>query len=171
MIYVSSDHHFFDSNYLYYNNRKFLGRNIISINKSLIKRQNDQITNNDIIYYIGDLSSGSVKNTLKILERLNGKRINILIGNHDKFSNYNVLINNKIKILDKTIYTLNYNSYVFKLFHYPLYEQPEQYNGAIHLHGHTHGKVKYNNNAIDVGYDNNNFRLLSMEDILQKINE
>ena len=38
MIYVSSDHHFFDSNYLYYNNRKFLGRNILSVNKSLIKR-------------------------------------------------------------------------------------------------------------------------------------
>jgi calcineurin-like phosphoesterase family protein len=100
------------------------------------------------------------------MNKLNGT-IHLLIGNHDKFNKFNISINNKIKILDDTIYTINHNNCIFKLFHYPLYEWPNYYEGAIHLHGHTHGKVKYNNRSIDVGYDNNNFRLLSIIDILK----
>ena len=166
MIYISSDHHFFDNNYLYHNNRYQLGKNIKTINKSLISQQNNQVNSTDEIYYIGDFSSAKIKDTIDLMNKLNGK-IYLLIGNHDKFKKYNITINNKLTILDDTIYTLNYNNYIFNLFHYPLYEQPDYYKGAIHLHGHTHGKIKYNDMAIDVGYDNNNFRLLSINDIIK----
>jgi len=55
------------------------------------------------------------------MNKLNGK-IYLLIGNHDKFKKYNITISNKIIILNNTICTLNYNNYIFNLFHYPLYE-------------------------------------------------
>jgi len=38
MIYVSADHHFFDSNYLYHNNRYQLGKDVKTVNKSLISQ-------------------------------------------------------------------------------------------------------------------------------------
>lgn len=53
--------------------------------------------------------------------KLKGK-IYLLIGNHDNFIKFNVKVNNNITILDNTIYTLNYRNFIFKLFHFPLYE-------------------------------------------------
>lgn len=168
MIYVSSDHHFCDNNYTLYNNRKLFGKNISNINNTLINQQNNQILFNDVIYYIGDFSTCNIQDTIDIFNRLNGKKY-LLIGNHDKFNKFNVKINNRLYILDDKIYTLNYKEFTFKLFHYPLFEQPDYYNGAIHLHGHLHGKYKYNDKAIDVGYDNNNYKLLSLENIINLI--
>ena len=75
----------------------------------------------DDVYYIGDFSSATVQDTINLMNKLNGK-INLLIGNHDKFTKHNIDINNRIKILDTSVYKLIYNNYIFDLFHYPLYE-------------------------------------------------
>ena len=57
--------------------------------------------------------------------------------------------------------------------HYPLLEWPHQFHGGIHLHGHQHNLPEYNQlmkekniRRYDVGVDANDFRLVSIDEIL-----
>lgn len=172
MIYVSADHHFYDINFLKYNYNRILkyGKDIKIVNKFLIDSQNNQIKPDDIVYYVGDFCVETPDKTVEIVKRLNGK-INLLLGNHDKFKTPGVVMANKFEILPNGVYRLDYKNVFFNLFHYPLFEQPDFYERkSIHLHGHTHGKIDHHNElAFDVGYDNNNFKLISLDFFVDKL--
>lgn len=142
------------------------GENIKIINEMLISEQNDLVDVNDTVYYVGDFVIGDIDDVINISNKLNGI-IYLILGNHDTLPMGR--ITNKFHVITKNIYRLLYNNYTFNLFHYPLYEWPDYHiDNSIHVHGHTHGKCdKYNNRSIDVGYDNNNFRLLSIYDIIK----
>ena len=170
MIYVSSDHHFSDFNFLKYNPERLYkyGKSISIIDKLLIEEQNTQITNNDTVYYLGDLSKASISETLKIIQRLNGN-IKLLMGNHDTFKKTGEMIPNKLEILNNGVYRLEYKRILFNLFHYPLKDQPDFFENSIHLHGHTHGQLQYDKRAFDVGYDFNDYKFLSLDSIINKL--
>lgn len=171
MIFFSSDHHFFDVNFLRYNYGRCVkyGKDVNIINKFMIESQNNQVDITDIVYYIGDFSSAKISITIELIKKLNGN-IKLLIGNHDKFKTSGIVIPNKLEILQNGIYRLYHNEIIFNLFHYPLKEQPDYYNRSIHLHGHTHGKQNgYDDRAIDVGFDNNDYKLLSIDNIINMV--
>ena len=74
-----------------------------------------------MIYYLGDLSKGTIIETMNIIHRLNGN-IKLLLGNHDNFKKTGIMIPNKLEILNNGIYRLEYRNILFNLFHYPLKE-------------------------------------------------
>lgn len=79
--FLISDTHFFHGNIIKYENRPF--KDIESMNEEIIKRWNSVVTNNDVVYHLGDVSFSGADNTRRIISRLNGKKF-LVMGNHDK---------------------------------------------------------------------------------------
>lgn len=120
----------------------------------------------DTVYHLGDY--GAFKNkrdtiaSLKLIDRLNGK-IHLITGNHDK----RLLKEHTNEFRSIQPYAmLSAGNKPIILFHYPIHSWASKNYGAIHLHGHSHGKTEQIKNRIDVGVDCWNYRPVSILEIL-----
>ena len=77
---VVSDTHFNHANIIKYCSRPF--ESIEQMNEELIKRWNNTVAKDDIVYHLGDFAFGSKEQLKEILGRLNG-RVRLVMGNHD----------------------------------------------------------------------------------------
>jgi calcineurin-like phosphoesterase family protein len=75
-----SDTHFNHKNIIRYVSRPF--GSVDEMNEEMIRRWNSVVTNDDIVYHNGDFGFGSGLGN--ILDRLNGKAIYLIKGNHDR---------------------------------------------------------------------------------------
>ena len=75
-----ADTHFGDSNIIVYENRPF--SNAEEMNNTLIKNWNDTVTENDIVFVVGDFSFYDKEKTTEICNNLNGEKF-LVMGNHD----------------------------------------------------------------------------------------
>lgn len=135
----SSDYHFFHHNIIKYENRPF--KNVEEMNNTIIKRQNERVKKDDILFFLGDLgfyaSSNKVERgegmpmrALDLFNQINGIKYRVC-GNHDKRAN-------KLKIPIHSIY-LNMSGMSVQLIHN--YEHANLENNLI-LCGHSHGKFQ-----------------------------
>lgn len=164
-IFVTSDLHFGHKNIIKYENRPY--DSIEQMDKDLIRKWNNTVATNDIVYILGDFSWYGGEKTNEILKQLNGKKV-LIIGNHD----YNFL---KDKKFDATLFEeityykeLKYNKKKYILFHYPIAEHNGKMQGYIHLYGHIHSMdLELENNlkplAYNVGADRNNYKPINIE--------
>lgn len=83
-IYFTSDQHFYHKNIIRFENRPF--KNVEDMNEFMIKQWNSKVTNNDIIYHLGDFAFINKEKTKEIVSKLNGKKY-IILGNHDRGRN------------------------------------------------------------------------------------
>ena len=143
MIYYTSDHHFGHANIIKYANRTWC-QHVTDMNEKLVDIWNSTITDGDEVWHLGDVYFRDSE----YLKQLKGIKY-LLLGNHDQ-KNKNTL-KNYFQIINNDIYVDNKNQLV--LCHYPIHDWPHKYHNYIHLHGHSHGTVKYDYNAVDVGVD------------------
>lgn len=172
-VWVTSDTHFNHANIIKYCNRPF--SSVEEMNETIIENWNKVVSEDDIVYHLGDFALGDKSLIPNILKRLNG-HISFIMGNHDnlnimeKLSNEDHLITDLfweevIKVGKKTII----------LNHYPFSSLPDpNYNdNIIQLHGHVHSTPdkpwNYFDNQYDVGVDNNNFTPVNLAELLDKI--
>ena len=175
--FFTSDTHFWHTNILEYCNRPF--ETIEEMNEEIIKRWNDKIGKNDIVFHLGDFAFCGSTLYNNLLDRLNGK-ITLILGNHDR-RNLNKNIIDKfngvyqqvsIKIEDQRIY----------LNHFPFLCYSGSLNGVWQLFGHVHSGPYKKENSLDdlrlnmllpgqydVGVDNNNFTPISYMELKEKI--
>lgn len=119
-------------NIIKYCNRPY--KNKIEMNEDIIKNWNEVVTDEDIIYHLGDFALGSKDDFEKITKRLKGKKI-LIRGNHDvKASIYEelgfIVLKNAPIRLDKEKLLLSHTPIADK-------QIPE---GYINVHGHIHNK-------------------------------
>lgn len=173
-IFVTADSHFWHSNIIKYDQRPFT--NVEEMNEILIKNWNNVINNNDIVFYLGDLSFGTTEQTKYIVSRLNGK-IHFILGNHDRESD--ILSLDRFESVSDYIFLLvededakrKYQDIV--LMHYPILSWDKAHHGSWHLHGHEHGhlmknnrnKIYYERKVLDVGSNIHNYSPLSYTEI------
>lgn len=180
MIYFTSDLHLGHTNIIKYNNRPF--KTVDEMDNVLINNWNNIVTNKDIIYVLGDLTMRVDNNEItNYLNRLNGKEIYLLKGNHDYFLdnplNIDGVLDNNISIYYGYA-EIKYNHRKFILCHYPILDWNGKNHGSIHLHGHIHSiGMKYNLDnknkgqlRYDVGVDANNFMPVSIDQIIKYFN-
>lgn len=171
MVYwFSADSHFYHGNIIKHCNRPFTS--VTEMNSELIKRWNEKVKKDDIIYHLGDLVCFCSKFKAKeTIDKLNG-RIHLIKGNHDK-----PLINDlclprfeSVKDLDTITIQENGKTHTLVLCHYAMRVWNKKHWGVYHLFGHSHGALPEDNSlSMDVGVDTNNFYPYSLEEVTNKL--
>lgn len=141
MIYFTADTHFYHNNILRFDNRPW--ETMEEMNEALRRRWNYRVHNNDTVYILGDFSWKSSGAALDFLKTLKGKK-RLITGNHDTnskefydlFESVKDFDRIKVPVRDGTTRTCILSHYFM-----PLY--PGHWNGAIHLHGHSHNTKEH----------------------------
>jgi calcineurin-like phosphoesterase family protein len=179
-MFFTSDTHFQHENIIKYCKRPF--SNVEENDEEIIRRWNEKVPEDGIVFHLGDVAFGDPDKVDKILERLNGT-IYLVIGNHDwrrivsqhawRFEKMTQQINMKI---GKRHVILN---------HYPMLAFSGAWRGedaTYQLFGHVHTspytdegldqqRMKYLfTSQYDVGVDNNDFTPVSWKEVDQIIN-
>lgn len=169
MIYFTSDLHLGHTNVIKYCDRPF--KDSGEMDAKLINNWNDIIKHNDEVYIIGDFTLKSLDNAINYAKRLNGRKY-LIKGNHDIFTKRQEAVEGFEWI--KEYHKLKINGQDIILFHYPIEFWDKKHHGSIHLHGHSHNKSEYNikqkemgNKRYDVGVDANDYRPVSIYEILE----
>ena len=166
MIYFASDLHFGHKSILEWeSDTRGHYESVEEMNADLIKQWNKTISNEDIVYYLGDFSFKKKQHeVVEILDQLNFKSAVFILGNHDhtpfrktleKYDNIEVKYADRIKA----------EGFIFYLSHFPMVLGER--DRLICLHGHLHSTPSPNPNyQINVGYDKTKKIALSMEEVL-----
>lgn len=181
-LWFTSDLHFGHRNVIRFCERPF--ENEKEMGEALIANWNSTVQDNDIIFVLGDTfwfnDSRAIK---KVLSRFKGERIYIVPGNHDDFSAYHRVDDDRI-VLCEDIVVLWLDSednrwpkkiYEIWMSHYPMMTWPHRENGAIQLFGHIHSNSNRTEgvdqdlplhwNQMDVGTDKWDYKPVWFETI------
>lgn len=173
MIYLISDTHFGQQSIIPYCKRPF--SSVEDMNNKLIENWNNTVTENDTVYFLGDLSFCKTEQTRDICNRLNGYKI-IILGNHDrdKSSKYyrEIGFNEVFENPTKLYYTdNNFNIRSVLLSHEPQYISNKDFN----IHGHIHDSKIENEypdmspaNHLCVCVERIDYRPISLKEIKEK---
>lgn len=158
-----------DTHYFHENGRTFFGRpfkDVDEMHEEMIARWNGVVAPTDTVYHLGDVTfNANPEKMASVLTRLNGIK-HLILGNHDE------------KIQDRlALHFVDIQQYkVIKagnlpivLFHYPIHSWDGAFHGALHFHGHTHGRASLRKNRLDVGVDCNDFTPITLEEAVDKI--
>ncbi len=123
----------------------------------LIKTWNERVKPSDTIFHLGDVAFGSVERSYPILNMLNGIKY-LIPGNHDVQSLKKESFRSVWKEILPELTHFRFFNYFFVLCHYPLASWMFRERNSIHLHGHCHNTLKWdqtpgNSYRIDVGVD------------------
>ena len=163
-VHFISDFHVGHKNVIKFDGRPFMDTE--EMHTQLIKNWNSVIGDNDIVYYLGDLSFCRTDLTKWFIHSLKGK-IFFILGNHDKMRD--------IIKLDRWENIHEYGTEIFikddecksnrgsggyqqiVMTHYPILSWNRAHYGSWHLHGHCHGSLMksnqdyYKRRVMDVG--------------------
>lgn len=165
MQFVVADTHFLDEHLLGVD--KFAPRpfaTVEAMDDEIIKNWNDRVSENDIVYHLGDIAVAYTKpprlgdqRVLDILNELHGHLV-LIKGNHDrrdlfKFLNaHNYEFGGRFKFTFHDVGKLiKYDHHQIYMTHYPFMMgiAPQIWN----LHGHIHHYMVPSSNNINVGID------------------
>lgn len=179
-IFVTSDTHFGHDKEFLYGPRGF--SSIEESDLEIMKRWNEVVGPDDVVYLLGDLMLNNNLNGLGCLAGLNGY-IKIILGNHDtdtRIKLYHQLsekTGGKIEVLGFAD-IIKYKKWRFYLSHHPTLtanyddgeKTPRQH--LINLFGHTHQKEKFyegNPYMYHVGLDSHDCYPVLLDDVIQDI--
>ena len=145
-IFVTADTHFNHENIIKYCNRPY--ENVQDMNEDIIKKWNEVVGKDDIVYHLGDYGFGSKEELQKIFNRLNGKKY-LIMGNHDlRVGKRYYLDLGFIEVYKKKC---EFDKYIFT--HRAIEVDPDKVN----IYGHIHDK------PIDPKFDDNNHMCVSLD--------
>lgn len=173
-IFLISDCHFNHNRILEYENITRPFSNIELMNQTLIDNWNQTISNEDIVYILGDFFMGEVQKIEPILNSLNYKKATLVRGNHD--TDKRIVIYESLGIEVYDFKQIEYKGILFCMSHYPMWNEEMSKsitkNGKrsmIWCYGHVHSAapIGYENGSYHVGVDTNNLAPVNIEDIYQ----
>lgn len=163
-IFFISDLHVGHKNVIKFDGRPF--QDVDEMHYQLIQNWNSVVDDDDIVYFLGDLSFSRDELTKWFIYSLKGK-IHFIMGNHDKYKSISKFdrwekiheYGTEINVKDEdTISSRGSNGYQrIIMSHYPILSWNKSHYGSWHIHGHTHGSLMkanldyYKRKVIDVG--------------------
>ena len=150
-IFFTSDLHFSHQNILKFcpNTRKY--DSVEEMNRGLIARWQEQVTEEDTVYILGDVFFTKLDEALSITQQLPGHK-HLILGNHDKvIRNNSELIACFESVSEYKTITIDKIHVV--LFHFPILNWDRLNYGSFHFHGHSHGQTPQLGRVMDVGVD------------------
>ena len=156
-IWFSSDTHYNHRNIITHCRRPH--ENVETMNDEMIRKWNERVSADDLVYFLGDFCFHAAKNIQDIFSRLRGKKV-LINGNHDQRETV------RLPWVDvHPYYELKHHNQLYVLFHYPIADWNKKHHGSLHLHGHSHGLSAPMKNRIDVGVDCHDFYPISLEQV------
>lgn len=172
--YVISDTHFSHYNIIKYCDRPF--KDISEMNEHIINSWNSIVTNDDIVYHLGDVGFGNKEVLSDFVHKLNGHKI-LILGNHDYsrgigfWEDVGFELAYKCKQIQKNNSTEN-----IILSHYPV----QCDDNVLNIHGHIHnipldkdrqGKELNKNNHICVSVEMIDYKPIEINKIIRRWRE
>lgn len=165
-VFFTADTHFFHHNIIKYCRRPF--HNAAEMNAGIVSCWNRQVSKQDRVYHLGDVSFGGLAETFRLLAELNGE-ICLVAGNHDDELIADPYLRERFTWI-KPYHEEKIAGKAVVMFHYPILEWRDAQRGSWHLYGHTHGSVQVHGAALDVGIDAHpQFRLWSWDEIYTRL--
>ena len=175
-IFLTSDTHFCHDRDFIYKPRGF--ENAEDMSNAIVEKWNSVVTDDDIVYHLGDVMLNDNEKGIEYLKKLKGK-IFLLTGNHDTASRRK-LYNECPNVTNCGNYVIIvHEGYSFYLSHYPtLTSNPDDIKPlktrVINLCGHSHIKNRFKDMDKGLIYHvevdcHNNFPI-SLDEILFDIN-
>ena len=135
------------------------------MNERFITNFNNQVTENDHTYILGDIGFCKPEQTMEFLKMMNGRKT-IIHGNHDRelvassvFQNpeqrrlAGIIEDTPYKVISHTVDGVKYG---IILFHFRIASWDGAHHGSIHLYGHEHGNGPVvDARCMDIGVDTN----------------
>lgn len=182
-VFFISDFHLFHKNVIKFDGRPFNKRDgtpdVEQMHRTIIDNWNDTVTDNDIVFYLGDLCFGRKEWANSIIFALRGK-IHFIMGNHDDYKD--IVSYNRFETVNDYVDLNILNSDIdknlhFALMHYPIYSWNRAHHGSYMIHGHCHGNLHHGESAdfyvgrkvIDVGCNLINYTPISYTEVINKL--
>ena len=170
-LFFTADSHFNHTNIIKFCNRPF--KSVEQMNETLITNWNSVVSEDDIVFHLGDFCLGGAAEWTKLLDRLNGK-IYLILGNHD-LKNIRQGFIQRFEHVALQMFIMVDKQKMY-LCHYPFRCFEGGYKDVWQLFGHVH--TRENNTGIDaerlrylyptqydVGVDNNDFKPVSFKEV------
>lgn len=157
-IFFIADEHLGHKNIIKYCNRPF--NSVEEMDETIINNHNSVVSDNDIVFHLGDFTLRSKAIAYGYLDRLKGEHI-CLRGSHD-----NWLPKSAPFIVQETIENIK-----ITMCHYAMRVWHCSHYNSWQLYGHSHGNLEPRGKQWDVGVDNNNFYPLSFEQVKEIMNK
>lgn len=155
------------------------------MNEALLAGINNNVGQEDTLYFLGDWSFGNPYNIYGFRKRIICQNIIFILGNHDR----NIIRNKPITLQDGTtifpqdLFTeivdtkvIHINKQMIIMNHYAKRVWEDSHLGSINLYGHSHGTLPPHGKQMDVGVDNifkllGEYRPISYEEVLNEVNK
>ena len=125
------------------------------------------LTEKDVIIHLGDVCFGNVDRTLAWLAKLPCRKL-LLPGNHD-LRHFRELSRVYSPLPDLCEIAIEGTGLKAVLCHYPLEEWDGAFRGALHFHGHVHGRRPSKRRREDVGVDAQGFRPVLLAELVSRL--
>ena len=167
-VWFTSDTHFWHDNIIRFCNRPF--ESVVEMNEELIRRWNETVPADGVVFHLGDFSFGGAKEWNDILNRLNG-RIYLILGNHD-MKQIKQGFMKRFELVSQQM-SIRIGGQPVILNHNPFLTYGGCYRNTWQLFGHVHSGPLSNQGKdltrlqvlfprqYDVGVDNNDYRPVS----------
>ena len=175
-IWFTADTHFCHANILRFSGRPFA--DVTEMNEELIRRWNDTVPADGIVFHLGDFCMGNASDWNNIIYRLHG-RIYLILGNHD-LKNTKQGFMERFELVTQQM-SIRVGGQSIILNHNPFLCYGGSYRDVWQLFGHVHSGPRSNTGLdlprlkvlfplqYDVGVDNNDFRPVSFAEVKAKI--
>jgi len=147
--------------------------------EEMAARINSVVSENDVIWHLGDWSFGGHHRIADFRRMINCKNIHLIFGNHDQhiepinsvyrglfssvqyYKQFSLSLDRKWKQFTKTKFILSH--YAFRVW-------DQSHHGAIHLYGHSHGTLPdIGNRSMDVGVDTHDLYPYHLDEVLENL--
>lgn len=176
-IWFTSDTHFGHENIIRFCNRPF--KDAVQMNEELIRRWNETVPEDGIVFHLGDFCNGGNKEWNEIMYRLNG-RIYLILGNHDMKAYRSGYTGSRFEHITQQM-SIRVGGQSIILNHNPFLAYGGAYRNVWQFFGHVHSGPRSHTGMdhprlqylfprqYDVGVDNNDFRPISFAEVKVKI--
>lgn len=163
MIYFTSDTHYFHKNIMHHAKRPW--ETIDDMHEGMVYHWNKNVSNEDIVYHLGDFAFRHQKHLELLVDRLQFKELVLLKGNHDDICRMRHFFRVMREHYDRNVQFTESPYLELKvdvglthpqklvLNHYGQRVWNNGHHGAWHLHGHSHGNLPPYSKSVDVGVD------------------
>ena len=144
-IYFTSDLHFNHDKDFIYGPRGY--KNAIEASEDILKNINDTVSEDDILYILGDIMLGEKEEGIKYFNAIKCNNIHIILGNHDSEARM-ALYKTNPKVKEMVYATMfKHEKWQFYLSHFPSltgnYNASKRGEIIFNICGHIHTKDKF----------------------------